>query len=116
MVSLIVEAGLTGQITEENCPAVLTGDCLKYGKLPHECCADDYQKLVFTCSLLVGLINIVGGMMNLGFLVNFLAHPVVSGFTSGAAIIIGLSQIKYIFGFKIQKSQYLYVTVGEILK
>jgi len=115
MVSLIVEAGLTGQITAESCPALQTNtDCETL--LPHECCAEDYQKLVFTCSLLVGIINIVGGMMNLGFLVNFLAHPVVSGFTSGAAIIIGLSQIKYIFGFKIEKSQYLYVTVGEILK
>merc|ERR550519_398688 len=115
MVSLIVEAGLTGEITADSCPALQTNtDCAN--KLPHECCAEDYQKLVFTCSLLVGLINIVGGLMNLGFLVNFLAHPVVSGFTSGAAIIIGLSQIKYIFGFDITKSQYLYVTVGGILE
>jgi len=119
MVSLIVEAGLTGQITTDNCPAVLdpAGSCVADGIVdPYRCCKEDYQSLVFTCSLMVGIINIVGGMMNLGFLVNFLAHPVVSGFTSGAAIIIGLSQIKHIFGFKIAKSQYLYVTVGEILK
>merc|ERR1719464_1512206 len=73
MVSLIVEAGLTGQITEESCPAFGTDACPK-ADAPHECCRADYQSLVFTCSLLVGIINIVGGLMNLGFLVNFLAH------------------------------------------
>merc|ERR1719499_2603379 len=54
--------------------------------------------------------------MNLGFLVNFLAHPVVSGFTSGAAIIIGLSQVKYIVGYEIKKSQYVYVTIGALFE
>ena len=89
MVSLIVEAGLTSQVTDSDCPAAAAS-----GKDPYRECKDQYQKLVFTCSMIVGVINILGGFMNLGFLVNFLAHPVVSGFTSGAAIIIGLSQIK----------------------
>jgi len=111
MVSLIVEAGLTSQVTDSDCPAAAIS-----GKDPYRECKDQYQKLVFTCSMIVGVINILGGFMNLGFLVNFLAHPVVSGFTSGAAIIIGLSQIKYVFGFDITKSQYVYVTVGGILK
>jgi len=114
MVSLIVEAGLTSQITEADCPAY--PDLSNPGLEPYQVCTEKYQVLVFTTAMLVGVINIVGGMMNLGFLVNFLAHPVISGFTSGAAIIIGLSQIKYIFGFDITKSQYVYVTVGGILK
>jgi len=41
------------------------------------------------------------GICKAGFLVAFLGHPVVSGFTSGAAIIIGLSQTKYIMGYDI---------------
>ena len=92
MVSLIVEAGLTSQITEENCPeyALRTDVTLD----PYQVCKKEYQTLVFTCAYLVGLINVIGSILNLGFLVNFLAHPVVSGFTSGAAIIIGLSQVK----------------------
>lgn len=38
------------------------------------------------------------GLLRLGFVTIFLSHCVVSGFTSAAAIIIGLSQVKYIFG------------------
>jgi len=52
--------------------------------------------------------------LKLGFLVSFLGHPVTSGFTSGAAIIIGLSQLKYILGYDIAKSQYIYETLGYI--
>jgi MFS superfamily sulfate permease-like transporter len=33
------------------------------------------------------------GALRLGFLTNFLSHSVISGFTSGAAVIIGLSQV-----------------------
>jgi len=37
-----------------------------------------------------------------------------SGFTSAAAIIIGLSQLQYFMGFPIPKSQYVYETVGHL--
>ena len=37
-------------------------------------------------ALLTGIIQIVMGLTRLGFLVNFLSHPVISGFTSAAAI------------------------------
>lgn len=53
-------------------------------------------------------------MLRLGFLVSFLAHPVISGFTSAAAIIIGLSQLQYFLGFKIPKSQYVTDTLTHV--
>jgi sulfate transporter 4 len=53
-------------------------------------------------------------VLRLGFLVSFLAHPVISGFTSAAAIIIGLSQLQYFLGFKIPKSQYIHETVYHV--
>lgn len=37
-------------------------------------------------------------LLRLGFLVSFISHTVVLGFTSGAAILIGLSQIKHVLG------------------
>jgi len=114
MVSLIVEAGLNSVMTHTDCPAYW--DDNPEGAAQYEKCPEVYQQIVFTCSLCVGVINLVGGFLNLGFLVNFLAHPVVSGFTSGAAIIIGLSQIKYILGYDIPKSQYVYETVANIFK
>jgi hypothetical protein len=33
-------------------------------------------------------------VLRLGFLVRFLSHSVITGFTSGAAIIIGMSQVR----------------------
>lgn len=53
------------------------------------------------------------GLLNLGFLVSFLGHPVVSGFTSAAAIIIGLSQLKDWLGYDIKKSQFVHETLYE---
>mmetsp|Transcript_32924 Transcript_32924/g.84134 ORF Transcript_32924/g.84134 Transcript_32924/m.84134 type:complete len:91 (-) Transcript_32924:268-540(-) len=44
-------------------------------------------------SFLVGLCYAVLGLVRLGFLTKFLSHSVISGFTSGAAIIIGFSQV-----------------------
>lgn len=50
-------------------------------------------------ALCVGIILTVMSVLNLGHFINFLAHPVMSGFTSGAACIIGLNQVKAAFGF-----------------
>ena len=47
-------------------------------------------------SVLVGLIYIALGTLRLGFLTNFLSHSVISGFTTGAAIVIGVSQVCFI--------------------
>ena len=61
--------------------------------------------------MLVGIFQVAAGALRLGFLVSFLAHPVISGFTSAAAIIIGLSQLQYFLGFRIDKSQFIHVTL-----
>ncbi len=46
--------------------------------------------------------------MRAGLLVNFLSHPVVSGFTSAAALIIGLSQLGHLLGIDIPRSQHIH--------
>jgi hypothetical protein len=43
--------------------------------------------------------------------VNFLSHSVISGFTSGAAITIGLSQMGHMLGYKVTKSHYIHKTL-----
>jgi len=113
MVSLIVEAGLQGLLTEDECPEWYNNN--PDGVAQYELCPNPYAKLAFLTSFWVGIFNIIAGLLNLGFLVNFLAHPIVSGFTSGAAIIIGLSQVKYIFGFKLEKSPYVHETISAII-
>ncbi|HOG51905.1 MAG TPA: sulfate permease, partial [Lentisphaeria bacterium] len=51
-------------------------------------------------ALLVGAIQVALGLFQAGFLVNFVSHAVVSGFTSAGAIMIGLSQLPQLLGVK----------------
>lgn len=77
MVSLIVFAGI-GAIAEPG--------------------SDRFIQLALLATLGVGFVQLLMGAFRMGFLVNFLSHPVLSGFTSAAAIIIGASQIKSLLG------------------
>ena len=61
----------------------------------------EFISLVITAGLLIGLMELTLSFLRLGFLVNFLSHPVIAGFTSAAAIIIGISQLKDLLGFAI---------------
>ena len=76
---------------------------------------EEYIMLAITLSLLVGLIQFSLGFFKLGFLVNFLSHPVISGFTSAAALIIGFSQLKHLLGFDIPRSHYVHeIIIGAV--
>ena len=66
--------------------------------------ADNYIAAAILLAFLMGLMQLAFGIFKLGFLVNFLSKPVISGFTSAAAIIIGLNQLKHIFGIEIPRS------------
>jgi SulP family sulfate permease len=50
-------------------------------------------------ALCCGIILTVMSVLNLGRLINFISMPVMSGFTTAAACLIGLSQLKNAFGF-----------------
>ncbi|MBK8655969.1 MAG: solute carrier family 26 protein [Haliscomenobacter sp.] len=70
-----------------------------------------YVQLAFGLALLAGVIQLLLGVFRLGFLVNFLSHPVISGFTSAAALIIGLSQLKHLLGISIPNSEHIHEIV-----
>lgn len=57
-------------------------------------------------TLLVGLWQFLQGVLKLGFLINYLSDPLISGFTTGAACHVFTSQIKHVFGLKIKSSKY----------
>jgi SulP family sulfate permease len=67
-------------------------------------------------AFMVGILQLALGIFRLGFLVNFLSHPVLSGFTSAAAIIIGLSQLKHLLGINIPGSQNIVVVVTNAVR
>ncbi|PWH82229.1 SulP family inorganic anion transporter [Brumimicrobium oceani] len=68
---------------------------------------EQYLLYALTLAFLIGLIQFAMGVLRFGFFVNFLSHPVINGFTSAAAIIIGLSQAKHLFGIELPRSEYL---------
>ncbi|EGG15858.1 hypothetical protein DFA_09527 [Cavenderia fasciculata] len=67
-------------------------------------------------SLLVGVNFLIMCFLQLGFLINFLSRPVLSGFTSAAAIIIILSQTNSLFGFSGGQQQFAWKYVIQIVK
>lgn len=57
-----------------------------------------YRKLVFTVTFFAGIFQAAFGLFRLGFLVDFLSHAAIVGFMAGAAIVIGLQQLKGLLG------------------
>jgi len=74
-----------------------------------------YVQLAIQVSMMVGFTYIVLGALRLGFITIFLSHAVISGFTNGAAVIIGMSQVKYILGAPVERSDVLHEVVENIV-
>ncbi|GAA6188808.1 sulfate permease [Litorivita sp. NS0012-18] len=58
----------------------------------------EYALAAVTLAFLSGLILLVLGIFRLGFLANFLSHPVIAGFITASGVLIATSQLKHIFG------------------
>ena len=65
---------------------------------------EEYIQSAILLAFLSGTIQFLLGLFKMGFLVSFLSKPLIKGFTSGAAIIIGLSQIKHMLGISLHQS------------
>jgi sulfate permease, SulP family len=70
--------------------------------------SDRFIHLAIMTALGVGVFQFLMGIFRMGFMVNFLSHPVLSGFTSAAAIIIGASQIKNLLGLELPRSKQVF--------
>ena len=66
--------------------------------------SDQYLELAFALALMVGLMQLLLGLMRFGFLVNFLSNPVISGYTSAAALIIIIGQLEGLVGTGVEGS------------
>lgn len=66
---------------------------------------EHFIEFAILLAFMMGVLQVLFGIFKLGFLVNFLSRPVISGFTSAAALIIALSQLKHLLGFNIQQSK-----------
>jgi SulP family sulfate permease len=77
---------------------------------------DNYIAMAILLAFMVGCIQLLLGLLRMGFLVNFLSKPVISGFTSGAALIIMGSQLKHILGTEIAKSNQLHYILANTIQ
>ena len=89
--------------------------------------------LAVNLTMLTGLVLVILGVLNLGFIVNFISHAVIVGFVSAASILISFSQgslskilinnyyfqVKKLFGIKLHHREFfeaLPELVSEIFK
>ena len=75
-------------------------------RMVHACSRGVPEYTALLC-FLSGCVTIALGVLRLGFLVEFISTPVVSGFTSAASVIIACSQIKGLLGIKINGDRFV---------
>lgn len=76
---------------------------------------DQYITAAVFLALFVGVIQVLLGTLKLGFLVNFLSKPVLNGFISAAAIIIGFSQLKHLFRVDMMQTNKIHILLQEVV-
>lgn len=74
-----------------------------------------YIGLIILVGFLAGVLQFALGLSRLGFLVNFISQPVITGFTAAAAVIIFVSQLKTALGISIPRSDNLIETSSYLL-
>ena len=77
---------------------------------------EEYIAMAIALACLVGIIQIVLGLLRMGFFVTFLSKPVVSGFTTAAALIIGGSQLQHLLGIQVLSNSRFDVLLWEIFQ
>lgn len=75
-----------------------------------------YIELAILLALMIGALQLIFGLVRLGFLVNFLSKPVIVGFTSAAALIIACNQLGYLMGIDLPKNNQLHLLVRDLFK
>ena len=76
----------------------------------------EYISLVVTLTIMVGVLQMAAGLLRLGFVANFFSHAVLSGFTSAAAIVICLSQMKHFLGIQLPNEDSAFRLILIVLK
>ena len=78
--------------------------------------SEGYIAYAILLSLMVGVFQLLLGILRLGLVVNFLSHPVVNGFTNAAAIIIATSQLDKMFGASVDTAEHHYETIIRVIQ
>jgi SulP family sulfate permease len=76
----------------------------------------EYMKYVLLLAFMVGILQLILGIFRMGFIINFVSHAAISGFTFGAAVVIFLSQLKHLLGIKLSGSHSTFPLVIEAVR
>jgi sulfate transporter 4 len=74
-----------------------------------------YESLAVQSAAVAGVIYLLLYVCQLGWWTHYLSHAVISGFTTGAAVLIGLSQLQHLVGYKVP-GQTLIEIVGNAVR
>lgn len=77
--------------------------------------SESYIAIAILLALMVGSIQFLMGVFRLGFIVNFLSRPVIIGFTSAVALIIGLNQFRNLLGVDFLQSDQVHILIEDIM-
>ena len=94
IIASFIIGGLSGTSSQISGPTgamavILIPMSIKYGLVP-----------VLAAGMLAGVILIVAGMLKAGKIISFIPKSVITGFTSGIAVILVLTQVENFFGVK----------------
>ena len=78
--------------------------------------SENYIAIVLALTLMVGCIQIIVGAFRLGFIVNFLSKPVLTGFVAAAALIIGFNQFKGLLRIDIERSNRIQYVIQNVFE
>lgn len=76
--------------------------------------SSEYIMAAITLAFLSGAFLVLMGVLRLGFLANFLSHPVIAGFITASGIIIATSQLKHIFGVKAEEHNFIELVMSLV--
>ncbi|KAK9913394.1 hypothetical protein M0R45_037212 [Rubus argutus] len=74
-----------------------------------------YTELAILLALMVGIMECILGLLRLGWIIRFISHSVISGFTTASAIVIALSQAKYFLGYDVERSSKILPLIESII-
>jgi SulP family sulfate permease len=69
---------------------------------------------LLVAGMMAGVILVAMGLARLGKLMQFVPHPVTTGFTMGIAVVIGLLQLKDVFGVKLPRTEGTFEYLGAL--
>jgi SulP family sulfate permease len=74
---------------------------------------DRYANVAAKLAFLIGVAQLLMGVLRAGYVLNFLSHSVLAGFTTSSAVIIAASQLSKAFGFSTPQRSYVWQTFSD---